>query len=131
MVTPDLGSMMLEAACLLNGTVCDTALNSCNFELHEAPIILNVSEGPAGSYVVGKMGMAPLLIEESGSQILYAMYMNGKLTESLGMPTWFIVDAEDNRLWACFSISTSELDARKLAQALTPLDQVMALGFKT
>ena len=64
-----------------------------------------------------KTELAPLVVEESEGEILYAMYMNSTLHESFGLPVWFDMDAEENRLLACFSLSTFELTASKLAEA--------------
>ena len=60
-----------------------------------------------------------MVVEESGSQLLYAMYMNAKLSETFGLPIWLGMDMDENRLLACFSVSTIELTADKLAETFS------------
>jgi hypothetical protein len=129
MRSDDLAAMIMETAGLLNAKVLDSSLNTCQLEMGGTQIKLSILEGPSGSYISGKMELAPLEVEESGKEILYAMYMNGTLHESFGFPLWFGMDAEDNRLLACFSLTTFDLTASGLAEALKPLEEIGASDF--
>lgn len=131
MPSNDLSEMIIEAAGLLNARVLDFASSTCQLELNGRQIMLAVLDGPAGSYISGKMALEPLVVEDSGKEILYAMYMNGTLHESFGIPLWFGMDAEENRLLACFGLSGFEMTAAKLAEALKPLEEIGGLDFPT
>jgi hypothetical protein len=125
----DLAAMIMEAAGLLNAKVLDSSLDTCQLEMGGTQIKLTILDGPSGTYISGKMALAPLVVEESGKEILYAMYMNGTLHDSFGFPLWFGMDAEDNRLLACFSLTTFDLTASGLAEALKPLEEISSLNF--
>lgn len=127
----DLASMMSEAARLLNARVIDSSSAACQLDIDGTQIKLTIVEGPAGSQINGKMELASLVVEESGKDILYAMYMNSTLHESFGIPVWFGMDAEENRLLACFSLSAADLTASSLAEALKPLEEMRSLVFAT
>ena len=125
----DLASMMIEAAGMLNARVIDSSLMACHLEFNGAAIKLTIVEGPAGSQISGKMELASLDVEESGKDILYAMYMNSTLHESFGMPVWFGMDAESNQLLACFSLHATDLTAATLAETLKPLEEIRSIDF--
>ena len=125
----DLDSMMIEAAALLNARVLESSSATCQLDMEGRRTKLTIVEGPAGCHINGKIELAHLVVEESGTDILYAMYMNSTLHESFGIPVWFGMDAEDNQLLACFSISTADLTASKLAEALKPLEEIHRLDF--
>ena len=129
MPSHDLAAMMIETAGLLKARVLDSSLTTCQLSMEGTQITLTVLEGPSGSYIAGKMQLAPLVVEESGKAILYAMYLNSTMHESFGLPLWFGMDAEENRLLACFSLSTFELTASRLAEALKPLEEIGNLDF--
>jgi hypothetical protein len=40
------------------------------------------------------------------------------------------MDAEENRLLACFSLSSVDLTAARLAEALKPLEEIGSLDFR-
>jgi hypothetical protein len=127
MSSNDLSATMLEAAGLLGARLRDSSASTCQLEMNGMQIRLTVLEGPSGGYIAGSMELAPLVVEESGKEILYAMYLNGTMHESFGFPLWFGMDAEENRLLACFSLSTIELTASALAAALKPLEELNSL----
>jgi len=129
MLSNDLSATMLEAAGLLGARVLDSSASTCQLEMNGMQIRLTVLEGAAGGYIAGSMELAPLVVEESGKEILYAMYLNGTLHESFGFPLWFGMDAEENRLLACFSLSSIDLTASALATALKPLEELNSLDF--
>ena len=131
MPSNDFSAMIIEAAGLLNARVLDSASSTCQLELNGKHMTLAVLDRPAGSYISGIMALEPLAVEDSGKEILYAMYMNGTLHESFGIPLWFGMDAEDNRLLACFSLSSFEMTSAKLAEALKPLGEIGGLDFPT
>lgn len=126
----DCSAMMLETVSLMHGRVVDSSLDGCQCEVYGAPLFLSILDSPAGSYIVGRMHLAPLVVEESGSQLLYAMYMNATLPETFGLPIWLGMDMDENRLLACFSVSTIELTADRLAEALLPLEEIAKLRFE-
>lgn len=107
----------------------DSSSAACQLDIDGTQIKLTIVEGPAGSQINGKMELASLVVEESGKDILYAMYMNSTLHESFGIPVWFGMDAEENRLLACFSLSATDLTASTLAEALKPLEEMRSLVF--
>ena len=125
----DLASMMIEAAGLLNARVIDSSLTACHLNFNDTLIKLAIVEGPAGSQISGKIELAFLDVEESGKDILYAMYMNCTLHESFGMPVWLGMDAESNQLLACFSLNAIDLTASRLAETLKPLEEMRSLDF--
>ena len=125
----DLAAMMIDAAVLLNARVLDSSSTACRLDIEGTQLTLSVLDGAAGRYIAGKMELASLIVEESGKEILYAMYMNGTLHESFGLPLWFGIDSEENRLLACFSLSTVDLTASRLAEALKPLEEIRRLDF--
>lgn len=127
MAPQDYSAMMLEAVSLMRGKVIDSSLEGCQCEVYGTSLFLSVLNSPAGSCIAGRMQLAPLVVEESGTQLLYAMYMNANLSESFGLPVWLGMDMDENRLLACFSVSTAELTADKLAEALLPLEEIAKL----